>query len=160
MKNLLSIIVLVAAAMVVYGQLDGPDEDGARTRANSETSREITTGERATERRTQPLPSGSNGQEQTGRLEGSGVVVKVLADDNDGNRHQRFILRRDSGGTILVAHNIDVAPRIPGLRQGDTVTFSGEFEWNSKGGVVHWTHHDPAGRHVAGWLRHEGDTYQ
>lgn len=93
-------------------------------------------------------------------VEGKGTVVKMLADDNDGSRHQRFILRLDSGRTLLISHNIDLAPRIDGLRTGDTVAFYGEYEWNSKGGVIHWTHHDPQGRHPAGWIRHDGRTYQ
>lgn len=93
-------------------------------------------------------------------VEGKGTVVKILADDNDGSRHQRFIIRLDSGRTLLISHNIDLAPRIDGLRTGDTVAFYGEYEWNSKGGVIHWTHHDPQGRHPAGWIRHDGRTYQ
>jgi hypothetical protein len=93
-------------------------------------------------------------------VEGSGVVVKILPDDLQGSRHQRFILRLSSGQTVLIAHNIDLAPRVAALREGDTVEFRGEYEWNSKGGVVHWTHHDPDGRHQAGWLKHNGSIYQ
>lgn len=91
---------------------------------------------------------------------GEGTVQRVLADDNDGSRHQRFILKLDSGRTLLIAHNIDLAPRIPALKTGDTVAFYGEFEENDRGGVIHWTHHDPRGVHPGGWLRHEGRTYQ
>lgn len=94
------------------------------------------------------------------QVKGQGVVIKVLSDDSDGGRHQRFIIRLDSGQTLLVAHNIDLASRVASLREGDQVIFSGEYEWNSKGGVIHWTHHDPNGRHAAGWIKHNGKTYQ
>jgi hypothetical protein len=94
------------------------------------------------------------------QVEGSGTVTRVLSDDNDGSRHQRFILELSSGQTLLVAHNIDLAPRIQDLAQGDTVRFFGEYEWNDRGGVIHWTHHDPDGRHVGGWLEHDGYRYE
>ena len=94
------------------------------------------------------------------QLAGRGTVVKTLPDDNDGSRHQRFIVRLGSGQTLLVSHNIDLAPRIDALRVGDTVAFYGEFEWNPKGGVMHWTHHDPQGQHPGGWILHNGRTYQ
>jgi hypothetical protein len=94
------------------------------------------------------------------QVQGAGTVTKVLRDDLEGSRHQRFILTTDTGQTLLVAHNIDIAPRINGLKTGDTVEFFGEYEWNPKGGVIHWTHRDPDHRHVGGWLRHQGRTYQ
>ena len=94
------------------------------------------------------------------QLEGRGVVRKVLSDDNDGSRHQRFVVALASGRTLLVAHNIDLAPRVAGLREGDVVSFSGEYEWNPEGGVIHWTHRDPSERHAAGWIKHNGKVYQ
>lgn len=94
------------------------------------------------------------------QVRGQGVVSRVLADDNDGSRHQRFILRLASGQTLLVAHNIDLAPRLPALKNGDTVRFYGEYEWNDRGGVVHWTHHDPRGQHAGGWLELNGRRYE
>ena len=93
------------------------------------------------------------------QVSGVGTVTRILADDNEGSRHQRFILDVGSGQTVLIAHNIDLAPRIDDLAKGDRVEFHGEYEWNDRGGVVHWTHHDPAGRHVGGWLKHGGRTY-
>ncbi len=94
------------------------------------------------------------------QVSGEGTVSRVLGDDTMGDRHQRFILTLDSGRTLLIAHNINLAPRIESLREGDTVSFSGEYEWNDKGGVVHWTHRDPQGQHEAGWLKHRGRIYQ
>jgi hypothetical protein len=94
------------------------------------------------------------------QIEGAGTVARVLKDDTEGGRHQRFILRLASGQTLLVAHNIDVAPRVEGLRVGDIVRFRGVYEWSEKGGTVHWTHRDPDGSHAPGWIRHEGDTYE
>ncbi len=87
-----------------------------------------------------------------------GKVSRVLADDLKGSRHQRFILELAGGHTVLVAHNIDLADRVP-LRRGDSVEVRGEYEWNQRGGVIHWTHHDPQGRHQDGWIRHRGRTY-
>ncbi|MEM7196170.1 MAG: DUF3465 domain-containing protein, partial [Pseudomonadota bacterium] len=73
-----------------------------------------------------------------------GTVLKILPDDTYGSRHQRFLVRLPSDEVVLIAHNIDLAPYVRGLSNGDAVRFAGEFEWNEKGGVVHWTHHDPA----------------
>ena len=94
------------------------------------------------------------------QVQGSGMVLRVLPDDNDGSRHQRFILELSSGRTLLIAHNIDLAPRISSLSSGDSVSFYGQYESNPQGGVIHWTHRDPQGRHTAGWLEHNGRRYQ
>jgi hypothetical protein len=61
---------------------------------------------------------------------------------------------------LLVAHNIDLAPKIETLKVGDKIGFFGEYEWNNKGGTLHWTHRDPRGRHVSGWLKHAERVYQ
>ncbi|MDJ0786261.1 MAG: DUF3465 domain-containing protein [Myxococcota bacterium] len=89
-----------------------------------------------------------------------GEVVHLLADDLRGSRHQRFLVDVEAERAVLVSHNIDLAPRIDALRKGDFVTVRGQFEWNEKGGVVHWTHHDPDGRRPGGWIRHEGQLYR
>jgi hypothetical protein len=93
------------------------------------------------------------------QVQGSGEVARILPDDNKGSRHQRFILELSTGQTLLVAHNINLAPRINNLEKGDRVDFYGEYEWNLEGGVIHWTHRDPAGKHLPGWLEHQGQRY-
>ncbi|PKO46793.1 MAG: hypothetical protein CVU29_04815 [Betaproteobacteria bacterium HGW-Betaproteobacteria-22] len=90
---------------------------------------------------------------------GHGEVVKLLSDDNKGSRHQRFLVKINNRQTLLFAHNIDLAPRIP-LQIGDKVTFHGEYVYNPKGGIIHWTHHDPKGAHVTGWVMLNGRKYQ
>jgi len=85
----------------------------------------------------------------------AGKVVKLLSDDRDGSRHQRFLLRIDAGPTLLVAHNIDLAGRVP-LDPGDRLLLRGQYEWNDRGGVLHWTHRDPDGDHAGGWIEVDG----
>jgi hypothetical protein len=92
-------------------------------------------------------------------VETSGAVKKNLADDLVGSRHQKMILALDSGHTVLIAHNIDLADRVP-AEEGDTIRVRGEYEYSEQGGVIHWTHHDPGGRHEDGWIEHEGRRYQ
>lgn len=88
-----------------------------------------------------------------------GTVQRVLDDDEQGSRHQRFILELPGAHTVLVSHNIDLAPRVP-IARGDAVRVRGEYEWNERGGVLHWTHHDPRGDREGGWIRHERRTYR
>ena len=137
MKKLLAIIAVVAIAYAAHNHYAAPSTpaDGSSTSIATPHS-------------------------PTGDISGTGTVVRLLPDDNDGDRHQRFIIRLPSGQTLLVAHNIDIAARVSPLREGDTVEYKGEYAWNDKGGVMHWTHHDPAGNHPAGWLKHDGQTFQ
>ena len=109
---------------------------------------------------TAKLAAAYENRESDLQVEGSGVVEKVLRDDLEGSRHQRIILRISDSQTVLIAHNIDLAPRVENISKGDRLEFFGEYEWNNKGGVIHWTHRDPARRHVDGWLKHKGRVYQ
>jgi hypothetical protein len=92
-------------------------------------------------------------------VEDEGTVVAMLADDLEGSRHQRFLVRLSGGTTILVSHNIDLAPRVP-IEKGDAVSVRGEYIWNEKGGLVHWTHRDPRGRRQGGWIMYRGRRYR
>lgn len=143
MKKILPVVVLLIAVYVGWSQLERTD-DFTGVSVSNEDQRFATFGER------------DSGQQ----VKGSGVVIKLLPDDNDGRRHQKFLLKLDSGQTLLVAHNIDLAPRIDSLRAGDVVKFNGVYEWKPEGGVIHWTHHDPDGRHEWGSLEHQGEIYR
>ena len=143
MKKLTLVIALLIVAFVGWTQLDHSTES-IRPNGQASDALAIAYAERKSDV----------------QVRGNGVVVRILPDDRDGSRHQRFILQLDSGQTLLISHNIDLAPRIASLRKGDAVAFNGKYEWNPNGGVVHWTHHDPIGRHEAGWVEHNGRTYQ
>uniref|UniRef100_UPI0040477B76 DUF3465 domain-containing protein n=1 Tax=Aliarcobacter sp. TaxID=2321116 RepID=UPI0040477B76 len=94
------------------------------------------------------------------QVQGIGKVIKVLKDDTKGSKHQRFLVKLPSGLTILIAHNIDLSPRVQNLKSGDSIEFYGEYEWNNKGGVIHWTHHDPRKKHKDGWIKHKQIVYK
>jgi hypothetical protein len=85
-------------------------------------------------------------------LETQGTVIRLLADDQQGSRHQKFLIKTNEGPTLLISHNIDLAERVP-LKQGTAVRIRGEYIWNTKGGLMHWTHRDPTGRHEGGWIK-------
>lgn len=140
-------VVFIVLALLVYGYIENQDTFKSGFPTSSQDAGSIL------------QQAWENGQSDI-QVQGRGSVSKILKDDLDGSRHQRFILQLETGQSLLISHNIDLAPRINGLKSGDAVEFFGEYEWNSKGGVIHWTHHDPAGRHVGGWLKHGGRTYQ
>jgi len=150
MKKVLPLLIALLVAYLGYEQL--PQTSNPPATESNDYGRQVPVN--------QALFAAMENRRSDVQLEAVGTVVKVLADDNDGSRHQRFLIRAGSGQTVLVAHNIDLAPRVAGLAAGDQVTIYGEYEWNAKGGVLHWTHHDPGGRHVGGWIKHEGQTYQ
>lgn len=91
-------------------------------------------------------------------VEFTAQIKRLLTDDTQGSKHQRFIV--DHGTlTLLIAHNIDLAPRVP-IEVGDLVIIRGEYEWNEQGGVVHWTHHDPQKKRLGGWIELAGKKYK
>jgi len=93
------------------------------------------------------------------QIKQTGRIIKTLRDDDQTPKHQRFLVELNSGLKLLIAHNIDLAARVEGLNEGNDITFYGEYEWNNKGGVVHWTHRDPKGHHKNGWLFYENRQY-
>ena len=92
-----------------------------------------------------------------------GSVARLLGVRNGpSGMHEGFLLHlRGASGhglTIRVEDNIDITGPIP-LREGDEVEARGEYIYDPRGGVMHYTHHDPRGRHAAGYLRVHGKLY-
>ncbi len=131
-----------------------PRGEGRRQRAGGRPGAAVTGGERDA---TVPLEQAIREQAAGVWVEGSGILRRVLRDDLRGRQHQRFVLALPGGGTLLVAHNTQLAERVP-AEVGATVRFRGRYEWNRRGGVVHWTHHDPRGG-AGGWLELDGNRY-
>ncbi len=86
-------------------------------------------------------------------------VDRILPDDLKAIPHQRFILKLGNGHTLIVAHNLDLAERVP-LNEWDRVKVRGEYDYNAQGGVVHWTHRDPGFGIKHGWIEHRGVRYE
>ncbi len=166
----IKILAFIAALYVSYtgtkhlGQIHRTEQDNA-AQANQLNQQITVAANNAADDSTAPTANTTSAFADHSEVEGSGTVVKVLSDDDkaggeNGSRHQRFILRLASGQTVLVVHNIDLAPRINGLAAGDNIEFKGIFISNDKGGLIHWTHHDPEGRHESGWLKRNGRVFQ
>ena len=107
--------LLLAAILAVVWYFNR--EPAAPFTGNDGTSSEEARAPRALDSGTDAIAEAYASRSSDVLVTGEGTVTRLLADDEEGGRHQRFILRLDSGQTLLVAHNIDLAPRIgPDLR--------------------------------------------
>ena len=90
-----------------------------------------------------------------------GRIVRVLTDEaSEAGTHQRFILALTGPTqTVLVTNNVSIGRRVP-IAVGDTVLVHGEYVWNTEGGLVHFTHHDPQRTHEGGWIERDGIRYE
>ncbi len=66
------------------------------------------------------------------QVEGEGKISKLLPDDTGGIRHQKMIVVLNSGQSILLAHNIDLAGKIDPIQLGDIIAFKCEYVWSEK----------------------------
>ncbi len=85
-------------------------------------------------------------------------MCRLLSDDGDDSPHQRFVIDIGNRHTLLIAHNLELAGRVP-VGMGDRVRVRGLYEWNDLGGLVHWTHSDPQGIEDGGWVRYRKTIY-
>jgi hypothetical protein len=90
-----------------------------------------------------------------------GSVARLLTDESGpSGTHQRFIVRlATSTQTLLIDNNVSIGRRVP-VAPGDAVIVHGEYVWNEQGGLIHFTHHDPAHTHEGGWIELTGTRYE
>jgi len=93
-----------------------------------------------------------------------GSVARVLGiRTGPSGPHEGFLLHlRGADGhglTVRVEDNVAITGPVP-IAAGDDLTVRGEYIYDARGGVIHWTHHDPRGRHQSGYLDVGGRRYQ
>jgi hypothetical protein len=90
-----------------------------------------------------------------------GTVTRILGTQQGRvSPHEGFLLTLGSGCRLVVRveANTDFTGAIP-LAAGQHVVVKGEYEYYPLGGVIHWTHRDPRGRHEGGYIQAGGQTY-
>ncbi|MDD5393808.1 MAG: DUF3465 domain-containing protein [Thiothrix sp.] len=157
-----TVVVLVGAGLLaLYQHFQQPNNTQASTRPPTTVSTQ-TQGSKPSsadyQQVVEKIRNSRNNPDAKFRAIVQGTVVKLLKDDREGSPHQRFLVEIAPDITLLVAHNIELAPRVP-VQQGETITLNAEYVWNDKGGVLHWTHHDPQGR-KSGWIEVAGKRYE
>ncbi len=151
-KILKPVLLIIIALLFLLGDYLKKEESPSTT----DKTKQQTTATQATD-----ILAAMQKRAEKAWVSGSGTIVAILEDDTQGSQHQRIVITvKGAEQTVLIAHNIDIAPRIAEPQPGDKLRFTGEYIWNAKGGIVHWTHHDPGGRHPGGWLEKNGTRYQ
>jgi hypothetical protein len=97
---------------------------------------------------------------QTGIMsEVTGTVVRIMMDDRDDLRNQKFLIRLPNDQSLLVVHDQKAGGRVP-VSVGDSVLVRGEYVWTETGGTLRNTQRDFSPRRLHGWIDHEGIRYQ
>jgi Protein of unknown function (DUF3465) len=72
--------------------------------------------------------------------------------------HETFRVQT-AAGQVEVIDNVGIAPRVP-VQPGDSIRVRGELVPDrGRVPIVHWTHHDPRGRHAGGFIQLRGRVY-
>lgn len=87
-------------------------------------------------------------------------VVKVLEDDQEDIKHQKWLVRLPSNHTLLAIYNIDYYERVP-IQEGDEISLAGELGHNDQTGkpFIHWLHLDDTGKRPYGYVKLKGKYY-
>lgn len=154
---------LLTAAMMLSGCQPNDSLVSSQTAPNYDTSEVTADVNFAQTCENTSIKQAFTAQQSKRQVKGCGTIIKALPDDNEGSRHQKILVELTGitpKQTLLLVHNIDIAPRVSEVERGQTLSFYGEYIYNDKGGLVHWTHHDPAARHQGGWIESHGVRYE
>ena len=91
-----------------------------------------------------------------------GSVTRVLGvQAGRVSPHEGFLMRLGSSCALIVRveANTDFTGSIP-IANGQRVVVKGEYEFYPRGGVIHWAHRDPRGRHEGGFVQTAGRIYE
>ncbi len=91
-------------------------------------------------------------------VETDATVTLLLPVVEDLQRIQVFAIELENGHKLYVHHDLDLAPSVP-VKPGALIRLRGEYDWSPDGGVIHWTHADPAGKRDGGWIEVQGRRY-
>ncbi|HET9030097.1 MAG TPA: DUF3465 domain-containing protein [Candidatus Aquilonibacter sp.] len=102
------------------------------------------------------------GQLTNGEVVADGTVRQILGERRGrSGDHEGYLIQLggDCDLVLKVETNTDITGPIP-LRPGERVVVKGVYIYNPMGGLIHWTHHDPGGRHEGGFVKAGGLLYQ
>jgi hypothetical protein len=93
----------------------------------------------------------------------SGSVARVLGTRlGPAGMHEGFLLHLNGaegrGLTVRVEDNTDLTGPIP-MSAGDDAVVRGEYIYDPRGGIIHYTHRDPRGHHPSGYVQVNGRLY-
>ncbi len=89
-------------------------------------------------------------------VQGGATVVRLLGmRQGESGTHEAFLVRMQ-GRIVRIEDNVDITGPIP-LHRGEHVELRGQYECDD--GVIHWTHRDPGGRHMPGFIEADGRRY-
>ena len=91
-------------------------------------------------------------------VEVTGNVVRILRDDKDDRRNQKFIIRLTNGQSLLVIHDQVAGERVP-VAINDSVLVRGKYQWSETGGTLIFTRRDHSLHRLHGWIEHQGRRY-
>ena len=92
----------------------------------------------------------------------SGHVVALLGTrESRSGKHEGYLVKLNKNCDLLlkVETNTSITGPIP-FTHDEPIVLKGVYVYDPLGGLIHWTHHDPSGRHMNGYVIAGGKSYR